>query len=170
MARFVTADTHFGHGGALGLFGRKHEGVAAMDAALIEAWNATVGADDEVWHLGDFAVRPKPGRVDALLAALAGTKHLIVGNNDAPATCAAVGWASVANYVELEVADGRAILCHYPFRSWRDMGRGSWNLHGHSHGKLAPLPRQRDVGVDAVGYAPLPLEAALAPSRRKAEG
>ena len=170
MATFVTADTHFGHGGALGLFGRKHEGVAEMDAALIDTWNATVGADDEVWHLGDFAVRQKAERVDALLAALAGTKHLVIGNNDGPATCTAAGWASVARYVELEVANGRVVLCHYPFRSWRDRGRGSWNLHGHSHGKLAPLPRQRDVGVDAAGYAPLRLEAALTPARRKAAG
>ena len=169
MAVFVTADTHFGHGGALGIFGRRHDSVAAMDAALIAAWNATVGADDAVWHLGDFAVRQTPVRVAALLAALAGTKHLITGNNDGPATIEA-GWASVSAYAELEVAGRRVVLCHYPFRSWRDMGRGSWNLHGHSHGKLAPMVRQRDVGVDAVGYAPLRLEAAIAPQRKSRTG
>jgi len=26
-----------------------------MDAAITERWNAIVGAEDEVWHLGDFA-------------------------------------------------------------------------------------------------------------------
>lgn len=165
MAVFVTADTHFGHGGALGLFGRRHPSVAAMDAALIAAWNAVVGPNDEVWHLGDFAVRQTPARVAILLAALAGTKHLITGNNDGPATTQA-GWASVSAYAEREVDGQRIVLCHYPFRSWRDMGRGGWNLHGHSHGKLAPMRRQRDVGVDAVGYTPLRLEAAVSSVRR----
>ena len=165
MAAFVTSDTHFGHGGALGLFGRRHDSVAAMDGALVAAWNAAVGPGDEVWHLGDFAVRQTTSRVDALLASLAGTKHLVTGNNDGPATTGAAGWASVAAYVELEVEGRRIVLCHYPFRSWRDMGRGSWNLHGHSHGKLASLVRQRDVGVDAVGYAPLALAHAVGPKR-----
>ena len=40
MAILFTADTHFGHGGALGLFRRPFPSVAAMDAALIEGWNA----------------------------------------------------------------------------------------------------------------------------------
>ncbi|MGI4796390.1 MAG: hypothetical protein ACRYF2_17715 [Janthinobacterium lividum] len=51
-----------------------------MDRALVDAWNATVGVDDTVWHLGDFAVRhPDPA---GLLAELNGTKHLLFGNND----------------------------------------------------------------------------------------
>ena len=53
-----------------------------MDAALIEHWNATVAAEDTVWHLGDFAVRVSEARAAALLSSLHGTKHLIAGNND----------------------------------------------------------------------------------------
>ena len=68
-AVWFTADTHFGHGGALGLFRRPFASVAAMDAALIERWNATVAAEDTVWHLGDFAVRVREARAAALLAA-----------------------------------------------------------------------------------------------------
>ena len=35
----------------------------------------------------------------------------------------------------------------------------SWwvNLHGHSHGRLAPMPRQFDVGVDAWDMRPVTL-------------
>ena len=43
MAVFFTADTHFGHGGALGLFRRPFASVAAMDEALVETWNTVVG-------------------------------------------------------------------------------------------------------------------------------
>jgi calcineurin-like phosphoesterase family protein len=28
------------------------------DEALVRAWNDVVGAEDEVWHLGDFALGP----------------------------------------------------------------------------------------------------------------
>ena len=36
------------------------------------------------------------------------------------------------------------------------------NLHGHSHGRLKPLPRQFDVGVDVRGYRPVTLTELLA--------
>jgi calcineurin-like phosphoesterase family protein len=118
MAVFFTSDTHFGHAGTLGLFGRPFASVAAMDDALVARWNAVVGADDEVWLLGDFALGPGLKRAAALLDALAGRKHLVAGNNDPPEVRALAGWASIADYAELEL-DGRAlVLCHYPFRSW----------------------------------------------------
>jgi calcineurin-like phosphoesterase family protein len=37
------------------------------------------------------------------------------------------------------------------------MDRGALNLHGHSHGRLAPLPRQVDVGVDVFEFRPVTL-------------
>ena len=63
MAIFFTSDTHFGHGGALGLYRRPFASVAAMNEAIIERWNEIVGPDDEVWHLGDFAIRQRPAVV-----------------------------------------------------------------------------------------------------------
>lgn len=167
MTILFTADTHFGHGGALGLYRRPFSSVAAMDDALIAAWNSAVEADDEVYHLGDFALRQKPGRVEALLAALAGNKHLITGNNDGEATTHAAGWRSVAPYCELQLEGVRLVLCHYPFRSWRDMAKGALNLHGHSHGRLKPVPRQIDVGVDVWSFRPVTLQTLLARRRPK---
>lgn len=161
MATFFTADTHFGHGGARGLYRRPFASTAAMDAAMEAAWNAAVGPEDEVWHLGDFALGPKPAAQAALLARLHGRKHLITGNNDTTETAALPGWASVAAYAELVVEGRPLVLCHYAFRSWRDMGRGALNLHGHSHGRLAPMPRQFDVGVDPQGFRPVTLAQLL---------
>jgi calcineurin-like phosphoesterase family protein len=155
MAIFFTADTHFGDHRTLNIHRRPFSGVADMDAALIAAWNAAVGPDDEVWHLGDVARRLSD--VTPLLARLNGRKHLLRGNNDAPAIADIAGWASVRDYIELDI-DGTAIVaCHYPFRSWNGQARGTLNLHGHSHGKLKALPRQYDVGVDAQGFRPVTL-------------
>jgi calcineurin-like phosphoesterase family protein len=163
---FFTSDTHFGHGGALGLYRRPFASVAAMNEALVAHWNRTVGPDDEVWHLGDFAIRQPAAMVAALLGSLTGTKHLVTGNNDPPATTAQPAWASVQPYAEIVVDGVFLVLCHYPFRSWHGMGKGSLNLHGHSHGKLKPQPRQFDVGVDVRDFRPVTLAQILAGSGR----
>ena len=86
-----------------------------------------------------------------------GQKHLITGNNDDAIVTTCDGWQSVQSYAEVTVDRTRLVLCHYPFRTWRDMGKGAINLHGHSHGKLKPLPRQFDVGVDVRDFQPVQL-------------
>ncbi len=160
MKVFFTADTHFGDHRTINIQKRPFDSVAAMDAVLIERWNAVVGPDDVVWHLGDVARRAAD--VPALLARLHGTKHLLRGNNDPDATADARGWESVATYAEIDLAGHRLIMCHYPFRSWNGQHRRALNLHGHSHGRLKPVLRQYDVGVDARGFAPVTLEQIIA--------
>lgn len=162
MARYFTSDTHFSDHRVLNLYHRPFASLAAMDEALIEAWNATCGPDDEIWHLGDFARTAE--KAAAILPRLNGRKHLVVGNND-PEPQIAHGWRSVQPYAELDEDGRRLVLCHYPFRSWNGQHRGAINLHGHSHGRLKPLPRQFDVGVDVRGYRPVALADLLGPSR-----
>lgn len=165
MATFFTSDTHFGDTRVLRIDRRPFATVPAHDEALIARWNETVSPDDDLWHLGDFALGPKPERIAELLRVLHGRKHLIVGNNDGPATLAAPGWDSVQHYVEMTVDGTALVLCHYAFRTWNKMGRGVIDLHGHSHGKLKPMPRQYDVGVDAWDYRPVTLETIRARRR-----
>ncbi len=169
MAVLFTADTHFGHAGARALYRRPFDSVATMDAAMEEHWNTVVGPDDEVWHLGDFALRMAEDAMAALLARLHGRKHLVTGNNDGPATLRLPGWASVQPYMEMELDGQGLVLCHYAFRTWRNMGRGWLNLHGHSHGRLAPMPRQVDVGVDVWAFRPVGLTEILARKGRRAK-
>jgi calcineurin-like phosphoesterase family protein len=161
MTLFFTADTHFGDHRTINIWRRPFANAAEMDGLLIERWNAVVGPEDEVWHLGDFARRGDD--VPGLLARLHGRKHLLRGNNDAEGAVAAAGWTSVGHYAEMEVEGKRLVLCHYPFRSWNGQHRGVINLHGHSHGRLKPMPRQYDVGVDVHGFAPTTLNQLLAP-------
>jgi calcineurin-like phosphoesterase family protein len=82
MAVFFTSDTHFGHAGARGFYRRPFASVAAMDVAMLERWNATVRPEDDVWHLGDFALGVPAAAMADLLGRLNGRKHLITGNND----------------------------------------------------------------------------------------
>jgi calcineurin-like phosphoesterase family protein len=155
LAVWFTADTHFGHAGARSLYHRPFPTIAAMDTAMAERWNQTVGPDDEVWHLGDFALRTSAAAAGALLRSLNGRKHLVTGNNDPPEIAALPEWASVQAYAEVTVETYRLVLCHYAFRTWSGMAKGTLNLHGHSHGRLKPLPRQTDVGVDCWDFRPI---------------
>lgn len=161
MSVYFSSDHHFGHAGARSFYRRPFSSVDEMDRAMIARWNSVVEPGDEVWHLGDFAVRQSPERVGSLLDVLHGRKHLIVGNNDNRSVIGCPGWQSVQTYAEITVNATKLVLCHYPFRTWREMAKGSVNLHGHSHGRLKPLRRQFDVGVDVWAFRPVRLEQIL---------
>jgi calcineurin-like phosphoesterase family protein len=158
MAVYFTSDTHFGHGWALRFRDRPFPSLQAMDEAMVERWNETVGAGDTVWHLGDFALGRGAGFAASVLARLNGRKHLILGNNDGPETASLPGWESVGHYAEIEVEGTWLVMCHYPFRTWNGMYKGALNFHGHSHGKLALMPKQVDVGVDVWDFRPVTLD------------
>jgi calcineurin-like phosphoesterase family protein len=163
MAIYFTSDHHFCHAAARTFYRRPFASVADMDREMVARWNSVVEPGDDVWHLGDFVVRQSPERVAYLVEMLHGRKHLIVGNNDDAAVTACAGWHSVQPYAEVTVDGAMLVLCHYQFRTWRDMGKGAVNLHAHSHGRLKPLGRQFDVGVDVWDFRPV----RLADLRRK---
>jgi calcineurin-like phosphoesterase family protein len=165
---YFTSDTHFGDTRVLRIDRRPFSTTKEHDEALIANWNDVVGRDDDVWHLGDV-MSPRAGDCDHLLGGLNGRKHLIIGNNDPPTTVSSRLWSSVQHYTELLVEGRHLILYHYAFRTWNQMGKKSINLHGHSHGRLKPLPRQFDVGVDARDLRPVALaELTAAKSGRAA--
>src|SRR5947207_16013905 len=97
MTVFFISDTHFGDHRVLNLYPRPFPSVAALDEGRIERWNAVVGPDAEVWHLGDFARTAT--QAAALLPQLNGRKPLILGNNDPHPQPS--GWASIASYANL---------------------------------------------------------------------
>ncbi|MGB8278829.1 MAG: metallophosphoesterase family protein [Methylovirgula sp.] len=170
MTIFFTGDTHFDDAKRIRIDHRPFASIEEHDKALIARWNEAVRPHDEVYHLGDFTAAKKSARVSELLAALNGRKHLLIGNNDPPTTIENKGWASALPYQELEIDGRRIILCHYPFRTWHEMGKGAIDLHGHSHGRLKEATRQYDVGVDVFDYRPVTLETILASKRGRRAG
>ncbi|MEZ2131559.1 MULTISPECIES: hydrolase [unclassified Sinorhizobium] len=153
---YFTSDTHFGDHRVLRIDRRPFADITDHDVTLIHYWNAVVQPEDDVWHLGDL-MSSRAGSADQLLAMLNGRKHLIIGNNDSSEVVSARGWSSAQHYAELTIDGQLLVLCHYPFRTWNKIGKGSINLHGHSHGRLKPLPRQYDVGVDVQALRPVTL-------------
>jgi calcineurin-like phosphoesterase family protein len=158
MQTFFTSDTHFGDHRVLNIRRRPFRSVADMNDTMIRLWNSRVRPSDEIWHLGDFASHAKTA--EDILPRLNGRKHLVLGNLDGP-DISALGWSSVQAYAEIKMDGIMVVLCHYPFRTWNGIHRGSINLHGHCHGRLKPLPRQYDVGVDSYNFQPVLLEELL---------
>ena len=85
MTIFFTADTHFGDHRTINIQKRPFASVGEMDAVLIERWNAMVGPDDIVWHLGDVARRAAD--VPALLDRLHSYKTTHKTQDEVRAVC-----------------------------------------------------------------------------------
>lgn len=152
---WFTADTHFGHRRIIELAKRPFASVEEMDEAMIARWNAVVGKEDLVHHLGDFAFTDH----NPYLSRLNGIKYLTLGNHDYESRVdKARGWSSVDNYREIKVDDTSVVLFHYGMRVWNKSHHGAIHLYGHSHHSLPGDSQSCDVGVDAWLFQPVSLE------------
>lgn len=167
---WVVADPHFGHGllavghdPITGVKLRPFDGVDAMNAALIERWNAVVKPADRVYVLGDVAINR---RYIALLSQCHGRKVLCFGNHDIFKTRDYLPhFDRLCSY---KVLDSRqAILSHIPLHP-SNIERFGFNIHGHLHKQVVrlpdgtPDPRYCNVCVEHWDYAPVALDTVLA--------
>lgn len=157
MTDYFIADTHFGHSTVIRTCGRPFRSVAEMNAAMIEQWNAAVGPDDRVFHLGDFCFKGSK-LAKRILPELQGELVLIRGNHDTEGMMSLSRWSAVHDILEITSQGRRLVLCHYPMLEWPGCFRGAMHLHGHTHGRVPPTSARIDVGVDVWGFAPVALE------------
>jgi calcineurin-like phosphoesterase family protein len=157
METFFISDTHFGHKNIIKYCSRPFETVEEMDQGMVDAWNKKVGKKDTVWHLGDAAFHN-----EHLLAQLNGFIHLVPGNHDLERIKRITPFVTDVHpelmYLKLSPTR-RFALCHYPIESWRR--EYQYHLHGHMHGTGRKAHDRLDVGVDAVGFAPLSVEEVI---------
>jgi calcineurin-like phosphoesterase family protein len=167
MATFFTADTHFGDAPLVRRRRAQFGSVEAHDEALIARWNTVVGADDTVWHLGDFTAGGSRDHCATVFGRLNGTKRLVRGNHDTNRVLD-LPWAEPpAENARITVEDEagrswRLFLSHYPHRSWPGFWRDTRHVYGHTHACLPDTSRACDVGMDAWDYRPVPLAALIA--------
>lgn len=131
-----------------------------MNEEMIQRHNARVSPGDEVFMLGDFALKMQPNDVNHVISRLNGHKHLIVGNHDTKNVKKYRGFASVQPYLEKRIDGIKVCMMHFPILAWNRKHYGSFHLHGHSHGKQNYpgnpylLGRAMDVGVDTNQFRP----------------
>lgn len=156
---FFTSDTHYSHAKIIEYSERPFSTVDEMNDAMVYNWNSIIQPGDLVYHLGDFSFADVD-KSTRIAKRLNGQKYLVFGNHDKrlrkePTFLA--NWIWAKDFAEIKVGDQKIVMCHYAMLTWNQSHRGSWNLHGHSHGSL-PDDRNAlrvDVGVDCWDYYPV---------------
>jgi calcineurin-like phosphoesterase family protein len=182
--RWWTSDLHLGHANIIRYCGRPFGSVEAMDEGLIDRWNDMVGAEDDVWVLGDFALGGLSEHLP-LAKLLLGHKTLVPGNHDAcwvGRTKGVERWTEayleagfervVQGPTTTELAGRTVLVDHFPYHGdskdqerfveRRAIDRGGWIVHGHVHERWRQTGRQVNVGVDAWGGRPASEDAVAA--------
>ena len=163
MSDFVFSDTHFGHGGHDGTEGilkftdRGFATIQEHDDYIIETCNKTVSRKDRLIIVGDFAWTNH----SHYLNRLNGKKVLILGSHDKMSQLDKQQFTEIHQLYNTKINDHFFVFSHCAMRTWERKHYGSINIHGHSHGRMPPIPniRQMDVSVDVLpGMAPLPIE------------
>lgn len=173
MSRFFTSDNHFWHQNILKYCPlRPWKTVEEMNEGMVQNWNAVVSPEDEVYHIGDFAMAFRP--VELYTRRLNGIKHLITGNHD---FCSPIhkksktpdkwhewtqkyldnGWATVAQVDAVMLGDQiKFRMAHLPYietssyedqrhAKWREEDDGTPLLCGHVHSHW--ITRRTDKGT-----------------------
>ena len=181
MTTWFTSDHHFGHARIIELCDRPFADVDHMNLELFQRFVEVVVPEDETFFLGDIAMG-KRDKTLAIVDALPGAKHLIVGNHDGPfdgRSSASKVARETAQYLEvfdtvetsglLMVAGRRVKLNHFPYTgnshefregtdryaAHRPHDEGNWLLCGHVHEAWKVKDFQINVGVDVWNYYPV---------------
>ncbi len=85
---YFTADTHCNHTNVLKYCARPFASIDERNRELIARWNAVVGPEDTVYHLGDFAMG-KPSEWPTFLRQLNGVRKILIRGSHAAAARAA---------------------------------------------------------------------------------
>lgn len=167
---FFVADEHYGHEKILSpeYCDRRARmavlNVDEMNEVLIANHNERVTQQDVTVHAGDFCWYKKLD-VHKLVKRLNGTHIFIRGSHDAwlPSSAKYMWRKMIAIPHPMLADDGLwafrqfIVVCHYAMRRWERSHYGSWQLYGHSHGRLEPIGLQHDVGVDNNNFYPVSL-------------
>lgn len=160
---FFTSDTHFSHKNIVSgcTEWEKNEGeqrtrdfktLEEHNYAIVKGINDIVGADDILWHLGDWSF----GGFDKIRTfrdqLVCQNIHLVFGNHDHHIENNKENirdlFSSVQYYKELSISGNKLCLLHYGMRVWNKSHKGAIHLYGHSHNTLPSQGKSMDVGVD----------------------
>jgi calcineurin-like phosphoesterase family protein len=189
---WFVSDIHAKHGKDFILKPRGFSDPEVAYEEMIRVWNSKVAPNDIVFNLGDFVVgagTESEKVASELIWRLNGKQFFIWGNHNSgvkqvyqealksqysmiygssnaeiyPLETHGGKFTFLGHYAEVIVNGKMIVLTHYPIGSWNEMGKGSWNIHGHCHGNYQNgLPtnssfRQLDVGWE-VSKGPLSFE------------
>lgn len=173
---WFTSDTHFGHRNIIEYCNRPFDSVDDMNEALVTYWNETVGINDTVIHVGDFAMG-KIADTLPIVGMLNGEILLVPGNHD---RCwegvrkGQIKWcgkyldAGFSGILGSTTSWWEFLVCHFPYvgdsrheerySEWRPADFGAPLIHGHVHDIWQVNGNQINVGTDVWNYRPVNID------------
>jgi len=145
---------------------RDFNNLREMDDALVDRINSTVGADDTLFHDGDWSFGGQEKVKEFRDRIKCKNIILIYGNHDGHIQRNQFGEKSLFKhlsfYEELLInGEHKIVLFHYPIESWNGMHHDTIMLHGHQHlkgdAKMKPGKRM-DIGACGNDLYPYSLE------------
>ena len=145
---FFTGDEHYYHTNIIKYCSRPFSDSSEMSEEIIKRHNEVVKDNDNVIHLGDFTLLDAV-RAVRIISRLKGKHTFLKGSHDR--------WLKInpIQIWEKKIDKFYIVCCHYAMRVWPKSHWNSWQLYGHSHGKLPPVGKQWDVGVDNNNFYPV---------------
>lgn len=153
--RWFIADTFFGCEQIIERLGRPFANAEEMDDLMILNWNQAVGEEDQVYHLGNFALNECPKYIDKVLERLNGIKILFAGKYDEDADVMLnAGFHGVFESGFMRLGYHDCFLNHEPLPM---SAPKTWCIHGKEHTAWKVLPTERKIcmSVDNWNYKPI---------------
>ena len=151
---YFIADEHHFHKNIIKYCNRPFENVKEMHEILIKNHNEVVTKNDVTIHAGDFSFGSKERTYKKIISRLNGKHIFLKGDHDK--------WlGNTGNWCWQKRIDKIPVfVCHYAMRVWWLSHYNSWQVFGHSHGKLDMdgLGKQWDIGVDNNDFKPVSFE------------
>lgn len=119
--KFFISGSHFNHFYVTEFINRTYASLEEIHEFLISNWNAKVGADDEVFIIGNMFVNVEVSEANKIMKQLNGVKYLIKGDDngylDNPKFDTSVyEWIKV--YHLIDDVEPNIVLFHYPILEW----------------------------------------------------
>jgi len=175
---YFISDTHFLHDNIIKYCSRPEN----HNEIMMENWNKVVKKDDNIIHLGDFAVGVGGRDITPIVNFLNGEKTLISGNHDYKQEdfYMKLGFKKVLQYGVIEYKGYKILLSHYPLANGGDdvlvktqkdeMRKLDFDFvfHGHIHNTNWD-PRATMVGeyphfncsVEVIDYTPIHIDVMI---------
>lgn len=153
---WFTADFHLGHSNIIRYCGRPFQATDEMDDAILSRLNTSVKEHDSLYYLGDFCLGSSKHAREYRRRIRCKNIYFVEGNHDASTLKIQQEFRWWKQLAEITVEAQRIVLCHYAMRVWHHCAHGTWQLYGHSHGRLpeAAAMLAMDVGVDTHDFRP----------------
>lgn len=114
---WLISDTHYNHENIIGFCRSEFANPDDMNSHIVKVWNEYIKPDDDVWHLGDFALKTglKKEETRNLFKQLNGRIHLIRGNHDNLKQIKDFGWTSIQDEEFIIINGVKFRMTHFSY-------------------------------------------------------